>query len=415
MNNDLSMRPTPLKPSSSSVPAEPEFTTPYARAPTGPDDMKELRRCTDFFCFVLFGLTWMVLGAITCEHALVQEPVPMPSERIHDCARSIPIRLTPSDSYRQGPAALLHGKDYLGQRCGEGDFSDRPFVWYPRLAADALEQSELMQTPWEARFYGLCVNECPSPGSGPSTIVDYGHESAEGCALAKGAVWPVTISTFALLHRCVPLEQTSSTTLEFCVEPACTSVGRPCVSAEVASVLGVAPTDAGRVWQLEADDEEPLCLRAHSIHRVSTTTLPNAGATLEWLIGVAPLVQRVYTALCANALRVVAIGVGCASALNVAWLMLLYACSGVLVHAALLAVGFLLLLLTVLFFHRARVGARAGDLDLDELVNASAHLWNAALDARNPVSMLLNATAVGAVSGAAELAAEAGELAGDCD
>eukprot|EP00900_Chrysochromulina_parva_P003947 jgi/Chrpa1/13553/Chrysochromulina_OHIO_Genome00020407-RA len=379
--------------------------------------MKELRRCTDFFCFVLFGLTWMVLGAITCEHALVQEPVPMPSERIHDCARSIPIRLTPSDSYRQGPAALLHGKDYLGQRCGEGDFSDRPFVWYPRLAADALEQSELMQTPWEARFYGLCVNECPSPGSGPSTIVDYGHESAEGCALAKGAVWPVTISTFALLHRCVPLEQTSSTTLEFCVEPACTSVGRPCVSVEVASVLGVAPTDAGHVWQLEADDEEPLCLRAHSIHRVSTTTLPNAGATLEWLIDVAPLVQRVYTALCANALRVVAIGVGCASALNVAWLVLLYACSGVLVHAALLAVGFLLLLLTVLLFHRARVGARAGDLDLDldELVNASAHLWNAALDARNPVSMLLNATAVGAVSGVAELAAEAGELAGDCE
>ena len=89
LNNDLSMR----TPSSSSVPAEPEFTTPYARAPTGPDDMKELRRCTDFFCLVLFGLTWMVLGAITCEHALVQEPVPMPSDRIHDCARSIPIRL----------------------------------------------------------------------------------------------------------------------------------------------------------------------------------------------------------------------------------------------------------------------------------------------------------------------------------
>ena len=343
----------------------------------------------------------------------------MPSERIHDCARSIPIRLTPSDSYRQGPAALLHGKDYLGQRCGEGDFSDRPFVWYPRLAADALEQSELMQTPWEARFYGLCVNECPSTGSGPSSIVDYGHESAEGCALAKGAVWPVTISTFALLHRCVPLEQTSSTTLEICVEPACTSVGRPCVSAEVASVLGVPPTDAGHVWELEAD-EEPLCLRALQIDRVSTTTLPNTGPMLEMLLGVAPGVQRAYTALCANALRVVVIGVGCASALNVAWLVLLYACSGVLVHAALLAVGFLLVLLTVLLFRRARVGARTGDLNLDELVhgleeaaNASAHLWNAALDARNPVSMLLNATAMGAVSGAAEWAAEAADLAGD--
>ena len=141
---------------------------------------------------------------------------------------------------------------------------------------------------------------------------------------------------------------------------------------------------------------------------------------LEMLLGVAPGVQRAYTALCANALRVVVIGVGCASALNVAWLVLLYACSGVLVHAALLAVGFLLVLLTVLLFRRARVGARTGDLNLDELAhgleeaaNASAHLWNAALDARNPVSMLLNATAMGAVSGAAEWAAEAADLAGD--
>ena len=50
---------------------------------------------------------------------------------------------------------------------------------------------------------------------------------------------------------------------------------------------------------------------------------------------------------------------------------------------------------------------------LEEAANASAHLWNAALDARNPVSMLLNATAMGAVSGAAEWAAEAADLAGD--
>ena len=70
------MRSTPVKPSSSSALAEPEFTTPYARAPTGPDDMKELRRCTDFFCLMLLGLTWMVLGAITCESTLGSEPVP---------------------------------------------------------------------------------------------------------------------------------------------------------------------------------------------------------------------------------------------------------------------------------------------------------------------------------------------------
>merc|ERR1719440_1410435 len=92
------------------------------------------RGCTDCFCFWLFWLFWAVLGYFTY------------------------LAITVGD-----PMSLLYGKDYLGNRCGVGDYADKPAVYYPRMDKDLLEQAAIASTmPWLLSFYGLCMPACPN-------------------------------------------------------------------------------------------------------------------------------------------------------------------------------------------------------------------------------------------------------------
>lgn len=256
----------------------------------GPKDMEE-RRCTDVFCLLIFLLSWAVMGAIAYSH-------------------------------RAGPAALLHGKDYLEHRCGEGEFADAPFVWYPRIADDAFEQQLLMRAPWDTSFYGLCVTECPQAGV---AVADYGHESEPAQAKAKS--WDAALSTFAVLNRCVPREEHTKATVLLCAEPSCEAAGMPCLDDELAAAVGVGPADATQVWELTPETEH-RCRRAVHVEHTATTLQPNAGPFLTWAFRIASTVERVYEALLANSLRIVAIGVGCSTPLNFLWLLLLRCCAG---------------------------------------------------------------------------------------
>ena len=68
---------------------------------------------------------------------------------------------------------LRYDADYLGNRCGVGEYADRPKTWFPRMSADFAQVGALMEsTPWAAPLYGLCVDECPTRPHPP--ITDYG-------------------------------------------------------------------------------------------------------------------------------------------------------------------------------------------------------------------------------------------------
>ena len=60
------------------------------------------------------------------------------------------------------PYVILYGKDYLGNRCGRGEFSNRSKVIFPRIDKDLIDQAHIATTsPWNLVFYGICVEECP--------------------------------------------------------------------------------------------------------------------------------------------------------------------------------------------------------------------------------------------------------------
>ena len=76
--------------------------------------------CTDMACLLLFALTMGVFAAVG------------------------------GAAFAMGdPAALQHGTDHLGRRCGsEGELADYPAVFYPRLSHDLVEQRDVLtRTP----------------------------------------------------------------------------------------------------------------------------------------------------------------------------------------------------------------------------------------------------------------------------
>lgn len=71
------------------------------------------------------------------------------------------------------PLALLYDADYLGNRCGTGDFSNRTKALYPRIADDLLEQRAylLAGSVWKIKLYALwCVPPTPRPAPPRSTL-----------------------------------------------------------------------------------------------------------------------------------------------------------------------------------------------------------------------------------------------------
>lgn len=93
--------------------------------------------------------------------------------------------------------ALEFGTDYLGNRCGQGKFADRPAVWYPRMSEDLGSQWMILhEHPSALVMYGLCLPECPRRPAAP--IADYGY--AEGHPGAKAAYWPVAMRA-RMVHK----------------------------------------------------------------------------------------------------------------------------------------------------------------------------------------------------------------------
>ena len=86
------------------------------------------RGCTDILCLLIFLLFWGGMIYITF------------------------LSVTVGD-----PNAVFYGNDYLGNRCGVGNFSTRSKAYYPRMAEDLLEQRAylLAGAVWKIKLYTL--------------------------------------------------------------------------------------------------------------------------------------------------------------------------------------------------------------------------------------------------------------------
>ena len=159
------------------------------------------RGCTDICCLIVFALFAGGMIYITYLAATVGDP----------------------DS-------ILYGADYLGNRCGRGAFSDRKQVYFPRIDEDLLQQSAIAATmPWKLRFYGLCVDGCPSVtdptlcfGNSAGCIVhDYGAQE-EYAAAGGSAYYYAVMPQIELLHRCLPTVYTNeNAAADRCAFPQC--------------------------------------------------------------------------------------------------------------------------------------------------------------------------------------------------
>mmetsp|Transcript_22494 Transcript_22494/g.57884 ORF Transcript_22494/g.57884 Transcript_22494/m.57884 type:complete len:720 (-) Transcript_22494:322-2481(-) len=173
----------------------------------GPRPASE-RVCTDLLCLIAFGVFWIGMFVIA------------------------------GTSVAAGDLnAIKYGADYRGNRCGVGEFADRPKTMYPRLDLDLFEQNEFMRTgkPWLVKLYGLCVRRCVTEDDvavdaegnvRPVSIHNYLWQDMPRVDRQK--VWTTVLPEVSLLNRCWPYANEKLSTTTYCFEPDCDEVGVRC-------------------------------------------------------------------------------------------------------------------------------------------------------------------------------------------
>ena len=172
----------------------------------GPKSFRQ-RGCTDIICLLFYGI--FMVGMLYLFY----------------------LGCTVGDPY-----VVTNGKDYLGNRCGRGNFSDRPKVIFPRIGEDVLEQAAIASTaPWKLVFYGLCVKECPNVtdptvcfGDPDSCMnFDYG-EQAQWEAAGGSSFYYSVMPTVSVINRCIPIKnQREGGEVPRCAYPLCDNITNP--------------------------------------------------------------------------------------------------------------------------------------------------------------------------------------------
>ena len=213
-------------------------------------------------------------------------------------------------------SGLTFGADYLGNRCGVGNFTDRPKLWYPRLSKDLGEQYDIaISHPWEMALYGLCVQDCPENVHAYS-IEDYGAKVAG--AKPKAKVWTAEIPTFSTLNRCIPKVETNFSVITLCTKPTCTEVGEPCRDL---SLLGV----ASGAWEITSVQKASGCLREVELRQEAVTKQPNTGPFLEYILGFATYLEQGYEAIVHSSREILLYGIVAPTLMGLGWMIFLSA------------------------------------------------------------------------------------------
>jgi choline transporter-like protein 2/4/5 len=97
------------------------------------------RKCRDVFCILLFAVYWVGMVGVFIVGLATGEP-----ER------------------------LVYATDFNGDTCGTSSdvtpgLDKKQYVYYPRIDLDVQEGLEAGQSWEEISFYGVCLDECPSP------------------------------------------------------------------------------------------------------------------------------------------------------------------------------------------------------------------------------------------------------------
>ena len=281
------------------------------------------RGCTDCFCLILFIAFWAGLGWITY------------------------LSLTVGD-----PAALLYGKDYLGNRCGVGAMSDKPAVYYPRLDQDLAAQAAIATTmPWKLSFYGLCMESCPNVTT-PETCFDYPENCrvydygtpAEYNAAGGKASYYATLPSLNLINRCVPnSESTLTQEPDRCAFPQCDGATyAPC------------DTEYPKTWVLSfpASLNCEVFFKVGEIKQLKPAALSPLSQALSTNVASA---VRIMTSIYDSRNEILLLGIACPIVLGFVWLVLLRLFAGIFTYVMIIAIGCAMVLLSLYLWVRAGV------------------------------------------------------------
>ena len=279
------------------------------------------RGCTDLCCFIFFFLWWAVCGYITYLSIAAGEPL-----------------------------SVFYGQDYLGNRCGVGTMASKPKVYFPRIDQDLIEQSAIAATmPWKVRFYGLCLEACPNISSpqqcfaDPAScqVHDYGT-AAEYTAAGGSASYFATMPSLDFINRCIPTDSSSMTQApDRCAFPQCDGVNyAPC------------DPDYPTTWQMSF----PASLNCDVVFRVgkieqlrpaSISTMTDAiSGNVATLVRIVEGIAGAYT-------EILIFGLALPVVLGFLWLVLLRLFAGIFTYIMIIAIGCVLLLLTLYLYLRA--------------------------------------------------------------
>ena len=172
---------------------------PMETASTGPSGAPA-RKCGDVLCLLFFALFWVGMAVVAAV------------------------------GFRSGdPQRLLYGTDYTGATCGASGGAGA-LVFYPRLSQDLRDAASAGTSPLDVVLYGVCVPACPAPGGYVCTYeaeaaIASGAEARSRAALSddpllqRGPCWHVGLPTEPVLRRCMPRDDTNSTSTSRCRKP----------------------------------------------------------------------------------------------------------------------------------------------------------------------------------------------------
>lgn len=282
-------------------------------------------------------------------------------------------------------AMLVYDADYLGNRCGVGDYADKPKAFYPRIPLDMMEQPDVVASGsfWKLKRYALCVDECPSAFSidNPTFIADYGYdpETYTTAALGSGtrAQWISVLPTIDMFNRCIPRIKANADKTIMCAYPKCTAtevsaVGGTCYAggAPFTNDEWAATTDAQKaVCQVELSETNTLSYSLASGDEASAALLTSVASSVGGFYEIVTAFVKSFTYILAG-------GVGAPLVLAFAYMLLLFLFAKTIIYAALVVLIISQLAATFILFTKSglSLGGVTGETLVSTALSAAGNL-----------------------------------------
>lgn len=283
-----------------------------------------LFRCRDVLCGLLFIVYW--IGMVSLQYtSTTSSHLSMACQlsTLHLYSLKAVVAILAVKTGK--PLGLIYGKDYNGDVCGIGNFTDRKLTTYPRLDQDLLAATAAGIQVANMQFFGVCMASCPLAG-------------AKVCTYDNASCWVSAQDTTATLFRCIPSDSQANETIlnEVCIdpegaEPNCTNAlylkkqcSTVCHTKRVQKV----------VWEIDATTPNPLVEQLQGKLQVLGRFLNDMHAA-KWII-------------------LLGGGLG-AMALGVVWLVVLQFFAGCMVWLTCLLVLLVLVLMSLFCSFRSGV------------------------------------------------------------